>query len=365
MTLTAVPTVHRKSSTRTGVWRASLLMNRRMLIAFVLLPAAISTFLWLSVPDTHGMTVQRDSGSPAWNDLAILLNQNWSFGGPLVNGFPFAAAVFLGAANTSRIYDTGTFRFLWTQGAGRTRLATAIMLQATLLAGLGAATVVLSFRLTYYPLFRSTQIIGESTLNSGFQFQYFILHVPVYIGFTMMLTALGLVLGSLLRKTVPSIAAAVGITAIAFVMFQFTFGATLRMNPHEFRTVDDPVMQFPATRAEMQRRGLMQLVGNTSGEVIVSNDLPTYQVGQGFMNVDGSLADPNAYLRRLTDTDGDGVSWKTGQAYRDAVASIGKPWVIRYRHIDDLPYYDYGWGAALGGLTLLLMITTLRVVRRR
>jgi hypothetical protein len=108
---------------------------------------------------------------------------------------PLFVGAFLGGPLIARELETGTFRFAWTQAAGRTRLTIA---KLTVL-GLALTAMALAFSALFswwYRPFR--QLIGPLPEIEGLVFA-----ARVLLGFT-----LGAFAGAVLRRTVPAIAAA-------------------------------------------------------------------------------------------------------------------------------------------------------------
>ncbi|MGH3067230.1 MAG: hypothetical protein ACRDND_15220 [Streptosporangiaceae bacterium] len=112
---------------------------------------------------------------------------------------PVLAGVFAGAPILARELEAGTFRFAWTQGAGRTRWALArLALPAVALTAAAAAFSQL-FGWFYYPFF--------ATGDSAFDPQYFELTGIALAAWTLAAFAIGALAGVLIRKVVPAIAA--------------------------------------------------------------------------------------------------------------------------------------------------------------
>jgi hypothetical protein len=112
---------------------------------------------------------------------------------------PVLAGVFAGAPILARELETGTFRFAWTQGAGRTRWALArLALPAVALTAAAAAFSQL-FGWFYYPFF--------ATGDSAFDPQLFELTGIAFAAWTLAAFAIGALAGVLIRKVVPAIAA--------------------------------------------------------------------------------------------------------------------------------------------------------------
>ena len=108
---------------------------------------------------------------------------------------PLFIGAFVGGPLVARELETGTFRFAWTQSAGRTRL----MIAKLAILGLALAAMALAFSALFswwYRPFR--QLIGPLPEVEGVVFA-----ARVLLGFM-----LGAFAGAVLRRTVPAIAAA-------------------------------------------------------------------------------------------------------------------------------------------------------------
>jgi hypothetical protein len=113
---------------------------------------------------------------------------------------PVLGGAFAGAPILARELESGTFRFAWTQGAGRTRWAIVrLVLPAVTLTAAAAAFSQL-FGWFYYPFF--------ATGDSAFGPQYFELTGIGFAAWTLAAFAIGALAGVLIRKVVPAIAAA-------------------------------------------------------------------------------------------------------------------------------------------------------------
>jgi hypothetical protein len=136
------------------------------------------------------------------------------FGGYHVWGETTAAALlavpaligaFAGAPVIGRELEAGTFRFAWTQGAGRTRWALARLAVPAVTLTAAAAALSQLFGWFYYPFF--------ATGDSAFAPQYFSLTGIGFAAWTLAAFAIGALAGALIRKVVPAIA--VGMAAWA------------------------------------------------------------------------------------------------------------------------------------------------------
>jgi hypothetical protein len=121
-----------------------------------------------------------------------------------VQAAPVLVAMFAGPPVVARELETRTFRFAWTQGIGRVRWT------AAKLALLGAALVIPAFAISQlltwlYAPFLSTQGLTALTPTvfdtSGLS----------YAAWTLVAFCLGAFLGALVRRTLPAMAAALGV----------------------------------------------------------------------------------------------------------------------------------------------------------
>ncbi len=75
----------------------------------------------------------------------------------LLNAIPVLAGVFAGAPILARELDSGTFRFAWTQGAGRTRWTLARLALPAVTVTAAAAAFTQLFGWFFYPFFAVSQ----------------------------------------------------------------------------------------------------------------------------------------------------------------------------------------------------------------
>ncbi len=129
---------------------------------------------------------------------------------------PVSAGAFTGAAVAARDFERGTFRFAWTQGAGRLRLlaAKAAVLAVALLVGSGAVGALASW--WFSPLYA----LGQARLNP----QNFAIQGPAFAAWTLLAFAIAVVVGSLVRRVV----VAVAVTLAAYAGLAVPAGIVLR-----------------------------------------------------------------------------------------------------------------------------------------
>jgi ABC-type transport system involved in multi-copper enzyme maturation permease subunit len=111
---------------------------------------------------------------------------------------PLVIGAFVGAPLIARELETGTFRFAWTQSVGRTRWAIAKLVILSLALTVMALSFSAIFAWWYRPF---EQLLGRATEVEGLVFA-----ARMLFGF-----ALGAFVGALVRRTVPAIAATMGL----------------------------------------------------------------------------------------------------------------------------------------------------------
>jgi hypothetical protein len=137
----------------------------------------------------------------------------------LMYALPVLLGAFLGAPALARELDTGTFRFAWTQGAGRTRWAVSTLVLPALLlvAATGAFTAI--FYWYYRPFLADGQV--SEMLPLGFA-----LLGVVFAAWTLLAYSVAAFLGTLFRRTVPAMA----ITLVVYIALAMVTATSIR--PH-------------------------------------------------------------------------------------------------------------------------------------
>jgi hypothetical protein len=151
------------------------------------------------------------------------INNFLTNGGLLQLVAPLVGA-FLGAPLLARELESGTFRYVATQGFGRWRWALAKLV------GLGAAVMaagaVMSLLFTWYyqPYFAVGTPGPSLTHLSPFDFGLFNVRGVAFVGWMVVAFAIGCLAGTLIRRVVPAIAA----TLAAYTGLSFVAAALLR-----------------------------------------------------------------------------------------------------------------------------------------
>jgi len=118
---------------------------------------------------------------------------------------PMLIGAFAGTPILGRELEAGTFRFSWTQGAGRTRWTLARLALPAVTVTAVAAAVSQLFAWFYYPFFAT----GDSALTP----QLFEQTGIAFAAWTLAAFAIGTLAGVLIRKVVPAIALAMAVWA--------------------------------------------------------------------------------------------------------------------------------------------------------
>ncbi len=165
----------------------------------------------------------RLAASCAAGDCGLATEQFSAYYSWLQNGFelilrlaPAIIGIFWGAPLLARELETGTYRLAWTQGVTRSRWLTTKLLVVG--ASAVAAAAVLTFATTWW--FRAGDMAG------GNQYALFDRRNLAPVAYALFAFALGAVLGAVIRRTLPAMAATLGV-------FAFTrIAVTAWVRPH-------------------------------------------------------------------------------------------------------------------------------------
>jgi hypothetical protein len=173
----------------------------------------LSTYVWLVGRHLHHAYAAASACHPAGSPVCSLLATSFqNMDVQLSNGFvwqpvPALIGAFIGAPLLARELETGTFRYAWTQGFGRSRwtLAKIVLLGFAVTAAAGAFSVLLSWY--YEPYFapgnQDKFLTALSPLASGL----FDLRGTAFTAWTLTAFAIGALAGVLIRRVVPAIVA--------------------------------------------------------------------------------------------------------------------------------------------------------------
>jgi hypothetical protein len=201
---------------------------------------------------------------------------------------PAIIGAFAGAPLLARELETGTFRYAWTQGAGRTRW----MVSLTTAGILGVLTLAAAFGLllTWYqqPLF-----------DAGIQQR---LHASVFpvtgiavVGWALLAFALGVFLGLLTRRVLPALALTLATwTGLGFLgsALRGRYQAPLVTSNLQLGTTDFPVDQW-------WTKGGARVTDVQINQVLQSAGAPTLNGGNVQAAPGNNSVDPVQYLVTL------------------------------------------------------------------
>lgn len=118
---------------------------------------------------------------------------------------PVLFGLFIGAPLLAREYESGTYRFAFTQGAGRTRLLAVKISLLTLFTIAATTAFTLVVMWWYAPLVPLDGRIGNTGIPE--------IYGSVFVGRAVFALAVGVFAGALLRRVVP----AIGVTLVAWI----------------------------------------------------------------------------------------------------------------------------------------------------
>jgi hypothetical protein len=152
---------------------------------------------------------------------------------PLLIGAPAVAGVFMGAPLLSADFERGTHRLIWTQGMTRRHWAAANLALLIALSALAAAVMSVGAQIWIAHL--------PNSFNSTWGM--YDLQAPVFFSYVLFAVALGAAAGAALRRTVPAMAATLGI----FIAVRVAFVELAR--PHLLSTTTRVVVSGTGTNS--------------------------------------------------------------------------------------------------------------------
>ncbi len=206
------------------------LMIGYMLVTGLHMRSALSS---LGLDTCHPLTAARCATAVGVfnNDYDVWRNN----GLVLMQIVPLFVGVFTGAPLLARELETGTFRFAWTQGTGRTRwvIAKLVLVAAVVTVAAGATSLTLSWWVA--PFFAQ----GWSLMAPN----VFALTGIVFPAWTLIAFALGAFAGVAIRRTVPAMATAMAawaglaIVTATFLRWRYQAAITVKALGHGAATV--------------------------------------------------------------------------------------------------------------------------------
>ena len=211
MTTMTAPAGERRSATLRPVpWRRMAWVTwrqHRVLLAGVAVTfGAVAIYLFAMGLQIHDAYAAVSACAPAGSDSCRQVGQNffgtYQPGVGITQGIlqllPALIGAFAGAPILARELETGTFRFAWTQGVGRTRWAIAKLVPLAIIVTIPGALVSMLFSWYYQPL------IAAGDTNGALFPTVFDLSGVALAGWTLIAFALGALAGVVIRRVLPA-----------------------------------------------------------------------------------------------------------------------------------------------------------------
>ncbi len=345
----AAPTrPHEHASLRPVPWRRMAWVTWRQqrfaLAGMAALLGALALCLWIVGVQLHhahtAATACHPAGSIACEELISRFNGTGHFlaSGFVLQAVPALIGAFVGAPALARELETGTFRYVWTQGFGpwRWTLAKLVALAVVVAAAAAAISVLLSW---YYQPYFQPYFAGNpmslTTESSPLAGGLFDLRGVAFAAWTLAAFAIGGLAGMLIRRVVPAIVA----TLAAYAGLALAAGVYLR--PHYLTALVTSKLNVPGSAL------IISQWWTTKGGQPVSQSVLSQVLQQGGPQLAGKGGVPKAlgswqYLVQHGYT-----QWTTYQP-------AGRFWTFQW--------IEGGW---LLALSTLLIAVTVWLVRRR
>jgi hypothetical protein len=172
---------------------------------------ALAVYLWLTGLQVHHMWAPAAACHPATSGACGALLGGFLPYWPtaeiittLLQAVPALIGAFVGAPVLARELETGTFRYAWTQGFGRTRWTVAKLVPLAVAVAAAAGAFSLLFSWYYQPFFA---IRNQIPLAPAL----FDLRGVAFAAWTLAAFAIGALAGLLIRRVVPAIAATLAV----------------------------------------------------------------------------------------------------------------------------------------------------------
>ena len=183
-------------------WR----QHRVALIGLAVLLSAIALYLWIQGRQMHhayGLALAcHPASSGACMNASDYFTNTYDLSRKitplLLQAVPAIIGAFLGAPVLARELESGTFRYAWTQGFGRSRWTLAKLVSLGVLAAAAAELFSLLFSWYYQPFFADDQ--ANSLAASAFN-----LRGITFAFWTLVAFAIGGFAGALMRRVVPAL----------------------------------------------------------------------------------------------------------------------------------------------------------------
>src|SRR5487761_1339778 len=200
-------------------WR----QHRLALAGVAALLGALAVYLWLAGVHLHhayaAVTACRPVGSIACANATSAFTSPYDHTATLIPALlqvvPPLIGAFVGAPVLARELETGTFRYAWTQGFGRSRWTLAKLVPLAVVVAVAAGAFSLLFSWYYQPFIAD----GQSPRLTAIVFD---LQGVAFAAWTFAAFGIGALAGILIRRVVPAVVATLAsYTALAVVVAAF------------------------------------------------------------------------------------------------------------------------------------------------
>jgi hypothetical protein len=235
-TLTVSTRHRREADPRPVAWRrmawVTWRQHRIALAGVAAFLGALAAYVWQVGLELHhayaAAIVCNPASSPACADLVSRFNDMYPAlaNGTALQAVPAVIGAFVGAPVLARELETGTFRYVWTQGFGRRRwtLAKLVLLAVVVTAAAGAISVLFSwYYQPYFAVGNQALSLTEAPPLAGGLFD---LRGVAFAAWTLAAFAIGGLAGMLIRRVVPAIVA----TLAAYTGLALAAGNLLRQH---------------------------------------------------------------------------------------------------------------------------------------
>ena len=368
----AETTSHRRSERNLKLIRATWLVHRFAIIGLIAYFAGVSLYLVVTFPDTS--SIENLSYSELFNsnkleviDVATTLARRFGNYQQYVFLVPILSATFVGAPLISRTFETGTYKNMWSQGAGRFRIVKseiAAFLAITVVGSFGVATVFQNY--WNQPIvFRATGRQELTGFDPGKWDIYGLIAQPaMFAAYAALCLLLAIFLGALTRRTIVAMALTLVVTGSLFAVSPKVLHVGKQLLAHQVRT-DDPFQVRPQTAKIMVDANLMLADGSPNSEMVI--------VDRGWLESNGSLTlyqlDPfikrDAHGKPVTDEAGGQIVVADGPEYEAILKKLNKSFVITFVTPEDFPRFVALEGGLLALMSGISLVLTALVIRRR
>lgn len=234
MTALSVPAPGKDASLRPVPWRRMAWVTWRQhrvaltgVAAFLGVLAGYVLIVGLQMHHAYATaTACRPASSPACGNLFLNANRMNPVlaGGYALQAVPALIGMFVGAPLLAREMETGTFRYAWTQGFGRSRWTLAKLILLGLAVAVATTAMSVLFSWYYHPYFAARNPAVSFSEMAPLSPGLFPLRGVAFAAWTLAAFAIGGMAGMLLRRILPAMA----VTLAIYVALAMATGSVFR-----------------------------------------------------------------------------------------------------------------------------------------